>query len=179
MADAQTASAKALASLCNIDERRVQQLAAEGVMSKVKRGRYKLLESIAGYIRYLQDRSTSTGSTGTRGTVNEERARLLHAQANTAELTAGTLAGSLLVADEVEADRIEEATRIRTALLALPTRIAQVAIAAEGMREIEDAVRVEVHQMMEGLSALADQFGDDPGADVGAAGSAASAGNSA
>lgn len=47
-------SLKTLSILLDLTERRVQQLAREGVMVRDKRGRYDLIPSIQGYVRYLR-----------------------------------------------------------------------------------------------------------------------------
>lgn len=51
----QVISIQALAKLCNLTERRCQQLANEGVMEKKGRGDYTLVASVNGYIVYLQE----------------------------------------------------------------------------------------------------------------------------
>ena len=45
----------AIARLLNITERRVQQLAKEGVIPRSGRGRYPLAGAIRGYVTFLQD----------------------------------------------------------------------------------------------------------------------------
>ena len=55
MSESQVVSVAVLSNFCNLSERRCQQLAKEGVMRKDSRGEYRFLESISGYIRYLQD----------------------------------------------------------------------------------------------------------------------------
>ena len=47
-------SLRTLSILLDVTERRIQQLAREGVMVRDKRGRYDLIPSIQGYVRYLR-----------------------------------------------------------------------------------------------------------------------------
>jgi len=49
-------SLEALCQVCNITDRRVQQLAKEGVMRRAdERGKYLLIQSVNGYVKSLQD----------------------------------------------------------------------------------------------------------------------------
>lgn len=52
-----------IADLLMVSERRVQQLAKEGVIPKAERGRYELVPTVQGYIRYLQERSVHSDAT--------------------------------------------------------------------------------------------------------------------
>lgn len=56
-------SGKVIARLLNITERRLQQLAREGIVPKAARGQYPLAGCIRGYITYLQN---SGGSADTQ-----------------------------------------------------------------------------------------------------------------
>lgn len=72
------------AKLFNITERRVQQLAKEGIIPKVARGKYPLLGAVRGYITFLQERSLSP-EVGD-GDINSNRNRLIRAQAEAREM---------------------------------------------------------------------------------------------
>ena len=49
-------SLKTLSILLDVTERRIQQLAREGIIVRDKRGRYDLIPSIQGYVRYWRAR---------------------------------------------------------------------------------------------------------------------------
>lgn len=69
-----------IAAVLNLQRRRVQQLAAAGIIPRAERGRYNLAESIAGYVRYLQDqieRSAPSSLDQHRLSLIEERYRKL------------------------------------------------------------------------------------------------------
>lgn len=51
--------AKTIANLFNLTDRRIRQLAAEGVIPPPENGKYELIGSVQGYIRYLQERAFS------------------------------------------------------------------------------------------------------------------------
>ena len=48
---------KTIASILNLTERRVQQLAHEGIIPKAERGKYDLIGCVRAYIKYLQERA--------------------------------------------------------------------------------------------------------------------------
>ena len=70
-----------IAKLFNLTERRVQQLASDGVIPKADRGKYDLVACVRGYIGFLQDRAF--GKEVIHADAHQERARLLRAQAIT------------------------------------------------------------------------------------------------
>jgi phage terminase Nu1 subunit (DNA packaging protein) len=84
MAVAPTHPVKTISKLFNLTERRVQQLAKEGIIPKPERGRYDLVGCVQGYIKYLQD--VAFGKDASSTDAHAERSRLIRAQADTAEL---------------------------------------------------------------------------------------------
>ena len=73
-----------ISKLFGISERRVQQLAQDGIIPKPEKNQYELVGSVRSYINYLQQRAFGKG-VGTQDTF-VERARLLKAQADMAEI---------------------------------------------------------------------------------------------
>ena len=73
-----------MARLLNISPRRLQQLANEGVVHRGSRGKYRLVASVTGYIKYLQERAA--GKDMHYGQLQEERTRLVRSQADAQEL---------------------------------------------------------------------------------------------
>lgn len=65
MADRPTVTAGTLADLFNLTERRIQQLANEKVVVKADRGKYDLIGSVKGYVRFLQDLANGSDVSGT------------------------------------------------------------------------------------------------------------------
>lgn len=54
-------SAAVIARLFNLTERRIQQLAKQGILSKVAHGKYDLLTAVREYVAHLQHQQTSGG----------------------------------------------------------------------------------------------------------------------
>lgn len=114
--------AGAIARLLNITERRVQQLAQEGVIPKSGRGRYPLAGSVQGYVRYLQDHVSRTG--GDALELNSERARLAKEQADKTALENEVTRRSLIYRDHMAVVMGRTLTAFRARLLAAAAKLA-------------------------------------------------------
>lgn len=89
---------RTLASIMDVDGRRVQQLAKEGIVKQLGRGRYDLRESVVGYIRYLRKlaapREAQTSLAGAR-------LRRANVDAETAEFDLAQLRRKVIPVEEV------------------------------------------------------------------------------
>jgi len=54
-------SVETIANILKLTPRRVQQLSSQGVIPKAKRGRYKIITSVWGYIDYLKKKLSDGG----------------------------------------------------------------------------------------------------------------------
>ena len=84
MPEAMVVPAKTIAKLFDVTERRVQQLAKKGIITKNERGRYDLKAAVQGYIKFLR-KSSLEGPEGTIS-LDEARRRKLTAEATLSEL---------------------------------------------------------------------------------------------
>lgn len=119
-----------MARLLLLTPRRVQQLANEGIVEKTDRGRYDLIKSVQGYIRYLNDQipnkaSSDTSEQGAKVDAEVERGKLLMHKAEMARLETEEKKGLLVDAAAQRRDAFRIARSVRTALLNIPLRIAQ------------------------------------------------------
>jgi phage terminase Nu1 subunit (DNA packaging protein) len=119
--------ASTLAKLFHLTERRVQQLAKEGILVKSAQGKYDLVASVQGYVKYLQDRAMgrSDGSYADPSDIKLERKRLIKAQADNAECEYQVRRGELVSLDLVKHLLNEVAVLYGSSLDALPGRLAQ------------------------------------------------------
>lgn len=150
MADPQSYPAATIAKLLNITERRLQQLAKDGIVPKSERGRYPLVESVRGYVKFLQDRSA--GRQAAPIDQHAEKLRLTRAQADKAELEASELAGSLVRVDEVEAQWSAVLGSVRARLLAMPSKVGPRARAAATDQAAAGEIEAEVLEALQELS---------------------------
>ena len=139
-----------IARLFGVSERRIQQLAKDGIIPKAEKGKYELVGCVRGYIAFLQERAF--GKDVMTIDAHQERARLLKAQADKTELEVKMLNRTLIPVEEVKSDWSAMAVAFRTRLLGLPTRGAHSATGLKEFHEVEQALRELVHEALNELS---------------------------
>lgn len=72
---ADTYNTATIAKLLNLTDRRVQQLASDGVFVRQANGEFRLAETVNAYCRFLQGRESAASTD-----INEEKRRLTKAQ---------------------------------------------------------------------------------------------------
>ncbi|WP_322893478.1 MULTISPECIES: hypothetical protein [unclassified Yoonia] len=138
-----------IAKLLMLTDRRVQQLAKEGILPKGERGRYELAPTVQAYIRYLQDRMAGRDADGSHDW-SAARARHMAAKAQLAEIELQKARGEVVeIAVAVGIVDIENAT-IRSRMLAIPAR------SAIRLSHEKDAAKVEAFLKKEVSEALAE-----------------------
>lgn len=111
-----TYGASFFASLFKISERRVQQLAKEGVIPKIGQNQYPLLGTVKAYVSFLKDSGSGTSSDDYK----DGRARKMQAEAQAKEIANDVRAGSLY--EKIDSDqKLAEAFKIfQQSVLTLP-----------------------------------------------------------
>jgi phage terminase Nu1 subunit (DNA packaging protein) len=175
-----------IAKLLDLSERRVQQLSREGVIPKATRGQYDLIGSVRGYVRYLRDQAAKAQAGAPD--YASERARLIRARADLAEIEADEKRRSVLAAEDVEEAWIAVLALLRTRILALPDRLAPIVHLQTTVADTRSLIRAAIREVLDDLAEThvapapepePDPEGDpDPQADgeAGALGAAAAAG---
>ena len=145
-------TAKQLAYLLNgITERRVQQLAADGVVKKEARGRYNLVESVRGYCAFMQD--VASGAHGEmESAYGDARTQKMRADADKAIMEAAQLAGNLIPADIVAYSWNHMAGAFRAKLMNLPKKTAPLVQHESSFRKCQTALQAAVYECLEELS---------------------------
>lgn len=138
-----------IAKLLLLTDRRVQQLAREGVLPRGEKGRYELVPAVQGYIKYLKDRAIGADLPGDEG---DHKRRLLKARADIAEMEAERLAGDLVPVDQVEKVWIEITSRVRQRMLAVAPKAAPIAAVENTAEACHEVIETFIH---EGLAELA------------------------
>jgi hypothetical protein len=117
MAEKPSFDVRTIATLLMLDERRVQQLVKEGWIPRGERGRYSLVESVQGYIKYLKEhgRETSRGS---------EHALLARAQTRKIEMENFRRMGELQTTAQVDETTQGLVVLMKTSHAAMPGRLA-------------------------------------------------------
>ena len=128
-----------IARFLNLTERRVQQLARDGIIPKPEKGKYDLVGCVQGYIAFLQARAFGKET----GTVDmyTERSRLLKLHADKAQMELDMMRSRLISADEAEELWASLLATFRTRMLAIPTRAAHQVLHLKEFFAIEQSLR--------------------------------------
>jgi phage terminase Nu1 subunit (DNA packaging protein) len=160
-----------IARLLDLSERRVQQLSREGVIPKAERGQYDLVGAVRGYVAYLRDLAV-TAQAGAPD-FGAERARLIKAKADIAEMEAEGRRGELLPAEAVEAAWTAVLARLRARILVLPDRLAPLCHEETTIAGVRDQIRKAVREALDELATTPVVVAADPDG-AGAAGDGSS-----
>lgn len=139
-----------LARLFNLTERRLQQMAREGIIPKPEKGKYDLIGCTRAYIKYLQERATGRDIEPQDAYL--ERARLLKAQADKTELEVKNLNGEVVPSEQVELLWSGLVASFRLRMLAMPVRCALRVMNLKTYAEVEGCLREHVHEALNELS---------------------------
>ncbi len=166
-----------IARLLDLSERRVQQLSREGVIPKATRGQYDLVGAVRGYVAYL--RAAAVQAQAGAPDFGVERARLIKAKADIAEMEADGRRGELLPAEAVEASWTAVLARLRARLLVLPDRLAPLCAEETTIAGVRDQIRKAVREALDELAATLVVAADPDGSGAACDGGAKVAGDPA
>ena len=152
-------STEIMAKLFELDPRRVQQLAKEGVLPAASQRPYKFnhLPTVKAYIRYLRDRANGKEAK-TADTVKAEadklraEADLKQSKAKIAELQLKELEGKMHRSEDVEAMTNDLVYTARSMIMALPGRLAMDVVQAGSANEASALIRTECYKILDELA---------------------------
>ncbi len=152
-------STEIMAKLFELDPRRVQQLAKEGILPAASQRPYKfdLLPTVKAYIRYLRDRANGKEAK-TADTVKAEadklraEADLKQSKAKIAELQLKELEGKMHRSEDVEAMTNDLVYTARSMIMALPGRLAMDVVQAGSANEASALIRTECYKILDELA---------------------------
>jgi phage terminase Nu1 subunit (DNA packaging protein) len=145
-----------LAELLVLKVRRVQDLAAMGVVAKsAVRGLYDTKASIQGYVQFLRQSKTQPVTDGAGRTLDleAEKYRLTKAKADREEMLAAELKGELIKRAQVEEAWQEMLGMFRTRILEVPTAIAPDLYNTETIGQITQILRETLYDVLKSLTA--------------------------
>lgn len=148
-----------IAKLFDLDVRRVQQLAKEGILPAASQRPYKfdLLPTVKAYIRYLRDRANGKEAK-TADTVKAEadklraEADLKQSKAKIAELQLKELEGKMHRSEDVEDLTNDLVYTARSMIMALPGRLAMDVVQAGSANEASALIRTECYKILDELA---------------------------
>jgi len=136
-AEAIVVSPKVLQRAFNIGERRVRQLAQEGILVKSERGRYLFVESVSNYITHLKANNDLKNHVEKKEIdYEEEKAKHELAKRKLKELELSKAENTLHEASDVESIMADMLLKFRAKMLAIPSKL------APGLANEHDTVEV-------------------------------------
>lgn len=148
-----------IAKLFGVTERRVQQLAKEGVIpaASVRPYKFDLLPTVQAYIRYLSDKANGK-ETKSADTVQAEadklraEADLKQSKAKIADMQLKELEGKMHRSEDVEAVTNDLVYTVRSMIMALPGRLAMDVVQATNANEASALIRSECYKILNELA---------------------------
>jgi len=138
------ANQRAIAAHLVLSVSRIQQLQYDGVIEKGA----SLDCARLSYIRWLRERISSKSNSD----INNERARLVHHQANLAALEEETRRSKLIPADEINSEWAEMTSMMRVKITPIPKQVAAVGCGITDYNEMEALVKKLVNDALNELA---------------------------
>lgn len=142
-------TAAELGMVIGIAPRAVRDYAARGVITKTKRGKYRITEAVPQFCAHLRALATGKGNVDGAPSGSAERARLAREQADAVALKNAVARGALLEAAAVEREWTSILAGVRAGVLAASSRIGQRLphLPLEDITEID----AELRELLTGL----------------------------
>lgn len=141
-----------IAKLLDLTERRVNQLAKEGVLPKAARGRYELVPVVRAYISYLRDRAVNS-DVGPDDYATQ-RTRLTKAKADMAEMEKQQMENSLIPAEDVSDAWEAMVSNMKAKMLSLPSKVSTSVFVAEDVSETKRLIKEQVNEALAELATI-------------------------
>lgn len=126
--DSLTVSATVLGNIFGVTDRRIRQMAEEGIIVRAAKGRYNLVDSLKNYILSLKLAVDSNDSDNPDGELNFEEEKALHERVkrHISEMKLQTMKGELHKADDVRHVMTDMLSSFKTRMMNIPAKVAPV-----------------------------------------------------
>lgn len=153
-------NAKTIAPMLDMSERRLQQLAKEGIIPKASHGKYVYFDVVHAYVKYLRsldpDENTETLDLRT------EKTRLLTAQADKVEIELAVSRGEMCRVDRAMLLWGRVVAEVRSRMLAIPTKGAPVILGVKSIQEAKGKLKVLLNDALLALREIEPHEYADP-----------------
>ena len=150
--DSLTVSAAVLGDIFGVSDRRIRQMAEEGIIVRVAKGRYNFQESVKNYILSLKLAVDTANQDNADGELNIEEEKALHERVkrHISELRLQTMKGELHKAEDVEKVMTDMLTSFKTRVMNIPSKVAPV-LESRDAGFIKDRLTAEVTEALNEL----------------------------
>lgn len=143
-----------VATLLDLSERQVYQLAKDGIIPRAQRGGYDLIACVRAYIRHLREIAAGRTSSDGRVDIVAQRARLAAEQADHQAMKNAQLRGDLVPGDEIEDASVAVHSAVQQRLLAVPRNAAPLVAVENDARACEAIIREQIEEALEEIADL-------------------------
>lgn len=152
--DSITVSAAVLGDMFGVSDRRIRQMAKEGIVARAAKGRYKLVDSIKNYLLTMKLAAEGVGIDLADGEINLEEEKGLHERVkrHISELKLQIMKGGLHKAQDVEIVMTDMLVAFKTRMMNIPSKVAPI-LESRDAAFIKDRLTSEV---IEALNELKD-----------------------
>lgn len=146
-------SAKVLSKLFSLTERRIRDLAQEGVLVRsTTKGRYNLERSVQNYILHLKtNKNIENIKTNNELDYEEEKAIHEKVKREKSEIELKIMKGEVHLAEDVESVMSIMLANFRSKILAMPSKLAPTLVSQNDIKYIRDRIKVECVEVLEEL----------------------------
>lgn len=126
--DSITVSAAVLGDMFGVSDRRIRQMAEEGIVARAAKGRYKLVDSIKNYLLTMKLAAEGVGIDLADGEINLEEEKGLHERVkrHISELKLQIMKGGLHKAEDVEIVMTDMLVAFKTRMMNIPSKVAPI-----------------------------------------------------
>jgi biotin operon repressor len=143
-------TATELGARLGLTSTRVAKLAADGVMVKAGRGRYRAWASVKGYTEYLR-----RGASGRESPAAKARAALLTIEAKRAQLKLGAEMDKYIDRDEAERSMNTFVGVMRRSMMAIPGRVSsEMGLGRTAVVRMEDLTSAALREFVDNMESL-------------------------
>lgn len=143
---------KTIAKMFGLHERRIRQLAEEGVIDRVGHGRFDLIETVNKYISFLRLSNDQLEENDVTDSLEFEKYLHEKAKREKAEIELAHIKGRMHSSTEVEKVMNNMLASFRARILAIPSKTAPSLIARDEISQIEQIVEVQIHEALSELA---------------------------
>ena len=139
-----------LAKLLGVTDRHLRNLANEGIIKKTENGKYLFLESVQGYIEYLELKNDA--DVNLKDEKIKEEIKKIKKDTELKALKISELKNQLHPATIIEKVMTESLMNLKGRLLSLSNRLAPQLIALDNLGEIQEVIQDSILETLEELS---------------------------
>lgn len=161
-----TVSAGVLSKIIGVSDRRIRQLADEGILTKVSSGRYNLQESLHSYIlqlRVVNDAEKNSSNLEDKLDFGLEKAMHERVKRHITELKYALMKGQVHRSEDVESVMTNMLINFKTKLISLPSKLTPLLVDRDDKKYILELLTNEMHEVLNELSQYnaSDFYSDD------------------